>query len=125
MIEGAVNAAYEAVVPIAVSGPAGRVRDVEAVIDTGYNGFLTLPPVLVAELGLPFVSNGQAILADGGEATFDIHSVTVLLDGQPRDVDVYVSDTAPLVGMRLLDGHGVCIEVESGGRVVIERGTTG
>ncbi|MYI83483.1 MAG: clan AA aspartic protease [Chloroflexi bacterium] len=125
VIEGAVNAAYEAVVPIAVSGPAGRVRDVEAVIDTGYNGFLTLPPVLVAELGLSFVSNGQAILADGGEATFDIHSVTVLLDGQPRDVDVYVSDTAPLVGMRLLDGHGVCIEVESGGRVVIERGTTG
>lgn len=125
MIDGAVNAAYEAVVPIAVRGPAGRVRDIEAVIDTGYNGFLTLPPVLVGALGLPFVTSGQAILADGGEATFDIHSVTVLLDGQPRDVDVYVSDTAPLVGMRLLDGHSVCIDVESGGRVVIERETTG
>ena len=125
MIDGAVNAAYEAVVPIAVRGPAGRVRDIEAVIDTGYNGFLTLPPVLVGALGLPFVTGGQAILADGGEATFDIHSVTVLLDGQPRDVDVYVSDTAPLVGMRLLDGHSVCIDVESGGRVVIERETTG
>ena len=125
MIDGAVNAAYEAVVPIAVRGPAGRVRDIEAVIDTGYNGFLTLPPVLVGALGLPFVTSGQAILADGGEETFDIHSVTVLLDGQPGDVDVYVSDTAPLVGMRLLDGHSVCIDVESGGRVVIERETTG
>ena len=125
MIDGAVNAACEAVVPIAVRGPAGRVRDIEAVIDTGYNSFLTLPPVLVGALGLPFVTSGQAILADGGEATFDIHSVTVLLDGQPRDVDVYVSDTAPLVGMRLLDGHSVCIDVESGGRVVIERETTG
>ena len=125
MIDGAVNAAYEAVGPIAVRGPAGRVRDIEAVIDTGYNGFLTLPPVLVGAPGLPFVTSGQAILADGGEATFDIHSVTVLLDGQPRDVDVYVPDTAPLVGMRLLDGHSVCIDVESGGRVVIERETTG
>ena len=125
MIDGAVNAAYEAVVPIAVRGPAGRVRDIEAVIDTGYNGFRTLPPVLVGALGLPFVTSGQAILADGGEATFDIHSVTVLLDGQPGDVDVYVSDTAPLVGMRLLDGHSVSIDVESGGRVVIERETTG
>ena len=66
MIDGAVNAAYEAVVPIAVRGPAGRVRDIEAVIDTGYNGFLTLPPVLVGALGLPFVTSGQAILADGG-----------------------------------------------------------
>ena len=125
MIDGAVNAAYEAVVPIAVRGPAGRVRDIEAVIDTGYNGFLTLPPVLVGALGLPFATSGQAILADGGEATFDIHSVTVLLDGQPGDANVYVSDTAPLVGMRLLDGHSVCIDVESGGRVVIERETTG
>ena len=119
------NAAYEAVVPLAVRGPAGHVQDIEAVIDTGYNGFLTLPPMLVSELGLPFVTIGQAILADGGEATFDIHSVTVLLEGQSKNVDVYVSDTAPLVGMRLLDGHSVCVDVENGGRVVIEPKTTG
>ena len=125
MIEGAVNSNYEAVVPLTVRGPAGRVRDIEAVIDTGYNGFLTLPAMLVRELGLPFVTSGQAILANGGEATFDIHSVEVLLDGQSRDVDVYVSDTAPLMGMRLLDGHSVCVDVEGGGRVVIEPKTTG
>ncbi|MDE2668247.1 MAG: clan AA aspartic protease [Chloroflexota bacterium] len=94
-------------------------------IDTGYNGFLTLPPVLVRELDLPFVTIGQAILADGGEATFDIHSVTVLLDGQLKAVDVYVADTAPLVGMRLLDGHSLSVEVEDGGRVVIEPAATG
>ena len=115
------NAAYEPIVPLAVRGPAGRVRDLEAVIDTGYNGFLTLPPMMVSELALPFVTIGQALLADGREATFDIHSVTVLLDGQPKDVDVYVSDTAPLVGMRLLDGYSVRVDVENGGRVVIER----
>lgn len=124
MIEGVVNTTYQAVVPLAVSGPAGRVRDIEAVIDTGYNGFLTLPPVLVSELGLPFVTIGQAILADGGEATFDIHRVTVLLDGESRSVDVYVSDAAPLAGMRLLDGYSVCLDVEHRGRVVIERKAT-
>ena len=125
MIEGAVNAAYEAVVPLAVRGPAGRVRDIEAVIDTGYNGFLTLSPLLVRDMELPFVTSGQAILANGDVGTFDIHSVTVLLDSRPRDVDVYVSDTAPLVGMRLLDSHSLCVDVESGGRVVIEPKTTG
>ncbi len=125
MIEGVVNAAYEAVVPLSVRGPEGGVRDIEAVIDTGYNGFLTLPPVLVRELDLPFVAIGQAILADGGEATFNIHSVTVLLDGQLKAVDVYVADTAPLVGMRLLDGHSLHVEVEDGGRVVIEPTATG
>ncbi len=124
MIEGVVNAAYEPVVPLAVSGPAGRVRDIEAVIDTGYNGFLTLPRVLVSELGLPFVTTSQALLADGGEATFDVHRVTVLLDGESKSVDVYVSDAAPLAGMRLLDGHRVCLDVEPRGRVVIERKIT-
>ena len=35
------------------------------------------------------------------------------------------ADTTPLVGMRLLDGHSLYIEVEDGGRVVIEATATG
>ena len=50
MIEGIVNAAYEAVVTLPLRGQAGQERDIEAVIDTGYNGFLSLPPALVEEL---------------------------------------------------------------------------
>ena len=42
MIEGAVNAAYEAVVALRLQGPDGRTRDIDAVLDTGYSGFLTL-----------------------------------------------------------------------------------
>ena len=102
MIEGAVNAAYEAVVTLAMRGPAGQTREIEAVVDTGFNGFLTLPPVLVTELGLPFTSIGRATLADGSEATFDVYSVTVLWDGQPRYIEADAADTTPLVGMQLL-----------------------
>ena len=40
MIHGVVNAAYEAVIPLTVQGPAGQTRDIEAVIDTGFTGFL-------------------------------------------------------------------------------------
>ena len=53
VIEGVVNAAYEPVVSLAVQGPSGQSRDIEAVVDTGFNGFLTLPTELVAELALP------------------------------------------------------------------------
>ena len=62
MIEGAVNDAHEAVVALSLQGPAGQARDVEAVIDTGYSGFLTLPTALVIELGLPFAYIGRALL---------------------------------------------------------------
>ena len=120
MIEGAVNDAYEAVVVLSLQGPAGQVQDIEAVIDTGYSGFLTLPTVLVMELGLPFAYIGRALLANDDEVTFDVHDVTVLWDGQPRHIRADATGSTPLVGMLLLDKHNLNIEVERGGRVVIE-----
>lgn len=120
MIEGAVNAAYEAALLRTVHGPEGHAREIEAVVDTGYNGFLTLPPVLMVELDLPFVTSGEATLADGNTISFDIHMVTVDWDGQARHIEADAAETTPLVGMRLLAGHDLHVEVENGGRVVIE-----
>ena len=120
MIQGMVNAALEAVVPLTLQGPAGQTREIEAVIDTGFSGSLTLPPPLVAELGLAFDGIGWAFLADGTEARFDVHSVTMLWDGGPRHVYAYAADATPLVGMRLLHSHSLYVEVEDGGRVLIQ-----
>ena len=86
MIEGVVNAAREAVVPFTVANTAGRTQPIDAVIDTGFNGFLTLPAALVAELRLPFVTSGRATPANGSEDFFDIHNAVVIWDGQPRQV---------------------------------------
>ena len=120
VIEGAVNPAYEAVVALLLQGPDGRTRDIEAVVDTGYSGFLTLPTALVAELGLPFAYMGQAFLANDAEVDFDVHYVTVLWDDQPRDVEADATGSTPLVGMLLLDMHDLSIQVRNGGRVLIE-----
>ena len=120
MIEGVVNDAYEAVVTLSMQGPEGQAQEIEAVVDTGYSGFLTLPPGLVDELGLPFAYMGQAFLANDAEVDFDVHYATVLWDGQPRDIEADSTGSTPLVGMLLLDRHTLNIEVESGGRVVIQ-----
>ena len=61
MIEGVVNASYEPVVTLAVQGPAGQANEIEAVIDTGYNGLLTLPPPVITELGLPNRGYGERV----------------------------------------------------------------
>ena len=119
MIEGVVNAALEAVIAIPVSGPTGQTQEVEAVIDTGYNGILTLPPALVRDLGLPFVTSGRATLANGSEDVFDVYDVTVFWEGQPMSALVDAADTTPLVGMALLESHSLYVEVQSGGRVLI------
>ncbi len=120
MIEGMVNAALEAVVSLKVQGPSGQSREIEAVIDTGFNDFLTLPSALASELGLTYRNRGQMILADGSEVTFDIYRAALLWDGQPRHIYVYAADATPLVGMRMLDRHNLNIDVEDGGRVVIQ-----
>ena len=120
MIQGVVNDAYEAVVALSLQGPAGQVQDIEAVVDTGYSGFLPLPPALVTELGLPFAYVGRAFLANDDEVTFDVHDVTVLWDGEPRHIKADATGSTPLVGMLLLDRHSLNIEVQSGGRVVVQ-----
>ena len=120
MIEGVVNAAYEPVVTLSVQGPAGQSQEIEAVIDTGFTGFLTVTPAMVTELGLRYRSRGWATLADGSEVPFDIYDVIVLWDGQPVYIEADAADATPLVGMRLLDRHNLHIEVVAGGRVVVQ-----
>ena len=120
MIEGVVNAAREAVVTLPLNGPSGRAREIGAVIDTGYSGFLTLPSSLVEELGLPFRFRGRAFLANGSEETFDVYGVTVLWEGQLRYVEADAVGPTPLAGMALLDSHSLYVEIEDGGRVVIQ-----
>ena len=70
--------------PFRYKGPEGQTQDIEAVIDTGYSGFLTLPAALVTELGLPFAYIGRALLANDDEVTFEVHDVTVLW-GRPTE----------------------------------------
>ena len=107
------NAHLEAIITVSLLGSEGHAKEVDAVVDTGFNGFLTLPPMLVADLGLPIVGDGEA-LADGSEAAFDVHSVTVLWDGQLRAVETGAVGGDPLVGMALMEDHDLSIQVTVG-----------
>ena len=53
MILGVVNAHSEATIRLPVRDAVGHEHEIEAVLDTGFNGSLTLPPALIAALGLP------------------------------------------------------------------------
>lgn len=105
MIEGVVNVFREAVIALSVRGLAGQTREIEAVIDTGYSGMLTLPPLIVSELDLPFRSSGRAILASGAEEAFSTYEATVLWDDAEREVEVDALGPTPLAGMALFEGY--------------------
>ncbi|WP_419838328.1 clan AA aspartic protease [Candidatus Poriferisodalis sp.] len=120
MIEGRVNARLEATVALDVKGPGGRSRTVEAVIDTGYSEFLTLPPAHVSELALPYKTLSQAVLANGAVDTFGVYGAELIWDGQVVAVFADQAETTPLIGMSLLEGYELRIETHIGGRVLIE-----
>ena len=61
------------------------------------------------------------MLGDGHEVALDVFAGMVVWDGQDRDVVVLGVDGDVLVGMALLVGSRVILEVEERGRVTIER----
>jgi clan AA aspartic protease len=118
MITGIVNSRLEATIPLLIHGPTGQ-QLIDWVIDTGFNGSLTLPLNVIARLGLVWRSRSTATLADGSVASFDIYEAIVTWDGAPRNVLVETADTDPLVGMGLLAGHELRVEVKLGGAVTV------
>jgi len=120
MISGLFTAAREAVVCLPIRGPKGEEHEIEAVIDTGFNGSLILPPAFIAKLGLTWRQRGKAVLADGRTGLFDIFEAIVIWDGKLRRVAVDAIDADPLVGMSLIYGHDLTIEAVAGGRVTIQ-----
>lgn len=80
---------------------------------------LSLPTTLIVMLGLPWRRRGRAFLADGSESLFDIYEGTVIWDKRRRRIPVDEADTAPLVGMALLSGYELNIQVRARGKVTI------
>ena len=119
MISGVVNGNLEATIRLRLRGLGGQEQEIDAVIDTGFNGFLTLSPALIRQLSLTHLGQSRALLANGQEELLDLYEVTLLWDGQWRTVETDAADTDALVGMLLLYRYSVHIEAVEGGQVVI------
>jgi clan AA aspartic protease len=119
MIRGIVNAEREAIIRLLVRGPTGRQQRIKAVVDTGYNGWLSLPPALIVALRLPWLRRSRAELADGSVTILNIHAGTVIWDRRRRHIVVDEADTSPLIGMALLDGYELTVQVRKRGKVAI------
>ncbi|HZV06260.1 MAG TPA: clan AA aspartic protease [Gemmataceae bacterium] len=119
MIRGIVNADSEAIIRLLVRGPTGQQQRIKAVIDTGYDGWLSLPPALITALRLPWLRRIRAELADGSMTILNIHEGTVIWNRRRRLIHVDEADTSPLVGMALLEGYELTVQVRKRGKVAI------
>jgi clan AA aspartic protease len=116
---GNVNARREATFGLQLFGPGGQSQQVTAVIDTGYNGTLTLPMTSVRALGLvPDVAR-RVRLADGTRRVLNCFAAEILWNGQRRSILVLAADPPALLGTVLLDGCHLGIDFVPGGAVAI------
>jgi clan AA aspartic protease len=124
MITGIVNADFEPIISLSVRGSDGQVYTQNAIIDTGFNGWLSLPPDLIAQLNLRWKRRGRAILGDGSECVFNVYEAVLVWDRDLLTIPVDEADSEPLIGMSLMEGYQLMVQVFEGGLVKLSKVNT-
>jgi clan AA aspartic protease len=121
MITGIVNDEFEPIISISLYDSEGNVYTQDAIVDTGFNGWLSLPPDLISQLNLKWKRRGRAILGDGSECVFNVYEAVLDWDGNLLTIPIDEADSEPLVGMSLMEGYQLMVQVFEGGRVELSK----
>lgn len=120
MIRGQVNARRQPCIPVEVSDGDGGFQWVEAIVDTGFNGHLTLPLAVILQLGLELDTLSTVTLATGLQEVVNTWNGYIRWHDQPRRITVLETRGSPLLGTRLLEGSELRVQMRVDGEVVIE-----
>ena len=119
MISGHIDDDLQAIVPLVVLHKA-KTETIEFLVDTGFTGFLALPPSLVRTLGLSAIDIQRGMTADGRVGYFETIDVCILWHNQPKVLRAQVLDE-PLIGTRLLRSHQSTMRWEAGATFELNR----
>jgi predicted aspartyl protease len=116
VVTGHVDGQLRALVRVPLAASSGGPRtEVEAWVDTAFNGGLTLPRSAAAGLGLSPGVSSDAVLADGSRV--ELESFVCYLDwfGATYRTQAVATDGAyPLLGTQLLAGRRLVIDYAVG-----------
>ena len=116
---GRVNGDLQAWLTVEIVTPSGQPRPIEVALDTGFNGQIALPAITIQRLELSEESSRLAITATGDRVRLTTYYSTMMWHGEPRIIEVVEADSEPLLGMELLLGNRVTLDVLEGGPVTI------
>ena len=94
--------------------------EIQCVVDTGFEGFLTLPLAAIEALGLPYAGRIDANLADDSNVSTEVYWATVLWRGADRDIAVLGMGQRPLIGTGLLENYHLSVDFCDGGTVFVD-----
>lgn len=102
---------------VLVRGPAGREIRVTALIDTGFNAYISLPHRMVNDLGLTRIGTDDVILANADRDAAELFLGEVDWGFSRHNVPVHQIGDEPAVGTALLRAHNLSIEFVRDGAV--------
>lgn len=93
---------------------------IECVVDTGFEGALTLPEKAVQALQLTYLGDRTDNLANNTNVATDVYAAVVVWEGAEIPVAVLALGQRPLVGTALIKGCRLSVDFEDSGLVTIE-----
>ena len=120
MMTGRVNWRLEATIRIGIQDAAGGLNFFECVLDTGYDGDIALPSVVIRRLGLLSLGSRDSALANSDIVPLPIYRGIASWHGKLIDVEVMGTQHELVIGMALLESSTLTIQAWDGGNVLIE-----
>lgn len=110
MTEGYFNDNEHPILEITVTGEDSQV-EIPALIDTGFDGYLSLPIPVAMSLGLKLIDSALITLADGSKKTELLFTTKVSLEGKESRARTFLTagETA-LIGTQLLKDFTLSID---------------
>lgn len=111
----------EPTVALSIAGPNREFQSLDCVVDTGFNGLLSLPESVVADLGLARHGSRDSRLADGQMVRTVTYWALLLWNDRIEDIIIHQSGSVqPLIGTSMLENCRLTIDMWPGGRVTID-----
>lgn len=120
MLKGRVDDRRRAWITLYVGHGDDTLQPVAAIVDTGFDSYLTMPPGVIRRLGLELDRQTTVILATGVRRRVNVWSGYIRWHDRLRPIEVLEAQGEPLAGMRLLEGSQLTIQARFDGDVEIE-----
>jgi len=120
-LEGYIDDVLSPRLKVKVSGLRGII-ELDAIVDTGFNGDLCIPVTLAVQLGLVLEYVHEVELADGSRKRVPVYSCDAELNGLKMRAEVILTDgTDALIGANMLKTLRLTIDYIAGKVVVTIR----
>jgi clan AA aspartic protease len=120
MIAGTVSSEREILIDLEVLGAGQSAFSLQAVVDTGFNGYLTLDSNTLKAADALSAGTRRAELGDGQIVDLELFLIKVNWLGDEREVLAVKADATPLVGMSMLWGCRIVFDARQNGEVIID-----